>query len=360
MMFKPVGAMAVDSFQVRIPLEHVTIISDKLLTEHITIVRHTGEIVKSVVSKEVMEVKLGMKLRFCITRIQDRGSGIPNDYLTLGVHAKLKGNLYMEGMRFEDMRQLYDEIMSFNVAFFPFDVFKAGRVTDVDIKQDFIAPRELVKDRCSHMAESYIVRKDKKAGVQLHMDGSIYTGHSFNDRRAVSFLTCPYMKVYDKSLDSIRIESRQFFIEHPSIIIPDNLWRQEFTLKGKKHMQLFEIENTVEGVLGAGEVKLRAAHAGIMKALFSRLKMQKIKKDIAPRDLVDMRFMWLLMNHTGMTSHEIVEGATYDLDKSNKAKYKARLLALEACDAATPKKDVLRINLDRFLGYMPDDVKPSL
>lgn len=118
---------------------------------------------------------------------------------------------------------------------------------------------------------------------------------------------------------------------------------------------MFEIESTVAGVLSADHLKLSAAHAGIMKAIFSRIKMQKIKKDIAPRDLVDMRFMWLLMNKTGMTSHEIVEHVTYDLDKSNKAKYKMRLEGLQACDADTPKKDVLRINLDRFLGYMPPE-----
>jgi hypothetical protein len=225
----------------------------------------------------------------------------------------------------------------------------------LDIKQDFIAPRDLVKDRCSHMAESYIPRKDKKAGAQMHMQNGIYTGHSFNDRKCTAYQTCPYMKVYDKTIDSVRPESKQFFVMHPGVVILENMWRQEFTLKGKKHMQLFEIENTVAGVLSADDVKLKSAHAGVMKALFTRLKMQKIKKDIAPRDLVDMRFMWLLMNKTGMTSHEIIEHVTYDLDKSNKAKYKVRFEALDSCDAATPKKDVLRINLDRFLGYMPPD-----
>ena len=355
MMFKPLGGLAVDSFQVRIPLQDVTIISDKLLTEHVTLVRHTGEIIKTVVSKEVMEERHGIKLRFCITRIQDMGSGIPNDYLTLGVHAKLRGNDYLQGLTLDSLPQVYDAVMSFNVASFTLDSFMAGRVTDLDIKQDFIAPRDLVKDRCGNMADNYITRKDKKAGVQMHMQDGIYTGHSFNDRKCTAFLTCPYMKVYDKVIDSLRIESRSFFTKHPAVVIPDKMWRQEFTLKGKKHMQLFEIESTVAGVLSADDVKLNAAHAGIMKAIFSRLKMTKIKKDIAPRDLVDMRFMWLLMNKTGMTSHEIIEHVTYDLDKSNKAKYKVRLEGLKSCDADTPKKDIARINLDRFLGYAPPE-----
>jgi hypothetical protein len=355
MTFKPLGGLAVDSFQVRIPLEEVQIISDKLLTEHDTVVRHTGELIKTVVSRELTEERNGIKLRFCITRIQDSGSGIPNDYLTLGVHAKLRGNDYLQGLTFDSLPQVYDVLISFNVAAFTFDSFTAGRVTDLDIKQDFIAPRDLVKDRCSNMAENYITRKDKKAGVQMHMHDGIYTGHSFNDRRCAAFQTCPYMKVYDKVIDSLRIESREFFAKHPGVIIPDKLWRQEFTLKGKKHMGMFEIESTVAGVLSADQLKLSAAHAGIMKAIFSRIKMTKIKKDIAPRDLVDMRFMWLLMNKTGMTSHEIVEHVTYDLDKSNKAKYKMRLEGLQACDSDTPKKDIARINLDRFLGYAPPE-----
>jgi hypothetical protein len=207
------------------------------------------------------------------------------------------------------------------------------------------------------MEENYILRKIKKSGAEPHYEkgSGVYTGHSFNDRKCTAFKTCPYMKVYDKVIDSLRIESRAFFTKHPGVIIPQNMWRQEFTLKGKKHMEMFEIESTVAGVLSADDVKLNAAHAGIMKAIFSRIKMEKIKKDIAPRDLVDMRFMWLLMNKTGMTSHQIVEHVTYDLDKSNKAKYKMRLEGLQSCDAATPKKDVLRINLDRFLGYTPPE-----
>ena len=69
------------------------------------------------------------------------------------------------------------------------------------------------------------------------------------------------MKVYDKVIDSLRIESRQFFAKHPGVIIPDKLWRQEFTLKGKKHMGMFEIDSTVAGVLSADQLKLSAALA---------------------------------------------------------------------------------------------------
>ena len=158
------------------------------------------------------------------------------------------------------------------------------------------------------------------------------------------------MKVYDKTIDMLQ-NHNDFLRFHTGGHVPEKLWRQEFTLKGKKHMAMFEIDSTVQGILSADQLKLSTAGRKVMRSLFESLKVEKLKKDIAPRDMADMRFIWLLLNKTAMKLSDVIDMVTVDMDKSNKAKYKARFEALQHCDAATVEKDMWRQKIDDFLNF---------
>jgi len=88
------------------------------------------------------------------------------------------------------MQRLYDAVMGFEIVQVPYDVFCAARVTDVDVKQDFTAPRDMVKERMRYMDESFKKSKTKKSGSVEHYDtrSKVYTGHSFNDRKMTTYL----------------------------------------------------------------------------------------------------------------------------------------------------------------------------
>jgi hypothetical protein len=352
MKFEPLGKLAIDSFSMRIPVQDVTVISNKLQQELVHVWKGTGEIEKEIVVNDLTETRHGVKLTCKLTHLQSTGFGMPEAFFTLGVHSKLLGADYLSGMCADDMQRLYDAVMSFEIVDVPYDVFCAARVTDVDVKQDFTAPRDMVKERMYYMEESFKKSKAKKAGVTAHYDArsKVYTGHSFNDRKMTAYLKHPYMKVYDKTLDMLK-NHNDFLKIHTGGHMPEKLWRQEFTLKGKKHMGMFEIDSTVHGILSADQLKLSNAGRHVMQALFEQLRVEKLKKDIAPRDMADMRFIWLLLNKTGMKLSDIVDVVTVDMDKSNKAKYKARFEALDHCDAATVEKDMWRQRIDDFLNF---------
>jgi len=352
MKFEPVGKLAIDSFSMRIPVQDVAVISNKLQKELMHVWKDTGEIEKQFVVNDLTETRQGVKLTCKLTHLQSTGFGVPESFFTLGVHSKLLGADYLNGMCADDLQRLYDAVMGFEIVQVSYDVFCAARVTDVDVKQDFTAPRDMVKERMRYMDESFKKSKTKKSGSVEHYDtrSKVYTGHSFNDRKMTTYLKHPYMKVYDKTLDML-INHNDFLKIHTKGHMPVNRWRQEFTLKGKKHMAMFEIDSTVQGILSADQLKLSNAGKHVMQALFESLKVEKLKKDIAPRDMADMRFIWLLLNKTGMKLSDIVDVVTVDMDKSNKAKYKARFEALDHCDAATVEKDMWRQKIDDFLNF---------
>lgn len=331
------GNLAVDSMSVRIPIADVEILDSQLKQWTVTVLKETGEVIAENQIKHRAANDKGVNFTCRIERLQHGNKGQPGTFLIIAVHSKLLGKDYLQGMTAANIQQLHERLLSFGVVYFPLEVFAAASCTDVDIKQDFIGAASCVKQMNSELHEMYIPRKDKKAGSQQHfgkaLNGQkIYTGHSFNDRKCVSFLTCPYMKIYSKNADAESIEHSEFFVLN-DIHLPTNLWRQEFTLKGKKHMQLFEIENTVAGILSADQQKLKSAQQHVMSALFMPRKKSHTKineAEYSPRDIADICFIKCILENAvpKMTSQQIFDYVTADMDRVNKSKYKARFQQL--------------------------------
>lgn len=363
------GHLAVDSMSVRIPIAEVQFLDSQLKQWAVTVLKDTGEIIAENQIKHRAANDKGVNFSCRIERLQHGNKGQPGTFLIVAVHSKLLGVNYLQGMTAANIQQLHERLLSFGVVYFPLEAFAAASCTDVDIKQDFIGAASCVKQMNSELHEMYIPRKDKKAGSQQHfgkaLNGQkIYTGHSFNDRKCVSFLTCPYMKVYSKNADAESSQHAEFFICN-SIQLPMNLWRQEFTLKGKKHMELFGIENTVAGILSADQQKLKSAQQHVMSALFMPRKKSHTKineAEYSPRDIADICFIKCILENAvpKMTSQQIFDYVTTDMDRVNKSKYKARFQQLfEAALKGTKiyQNDKMRTSFFDLLGMTQN---PSL
>lgn len=352
--FSPVGVLAVDSFKMRLPLHKVSITDSKLNKVRKSYIECTGEHDGSEVKKMVFRDVNGVSMNCSIYSIEHGDGGQAGEYVFLTVHAKMLGTRYFDGMSMLNAELIYTAIINFDVVKFSYADFLQASITDVDIKQDFLCMTESVKERCYLMAETH-VQVSNALGAKAWYKGAgnnkIYTGHSFNSRKTASARKAPYMKIYFKTFDSLRDAAHRLFFSSHGIDVSANLWRQEFTLKNKKHMQLLNIESTVHGVLSANVLTLRDALLSITQTLFKApMRAPKIKGRHTPREKVDMRFLWLLMQNTAMSSTQIIEAVCFDLDKSNKAKYAAKLTALKSCDALTASKDMQRTMIDSFLG----------
>lgn len=347
------GHLAVDSFKMRIPISEVEIIDDQLNTNLLHVLQNTGEVISTVKIKQRSGDRSGVAFKYWIERLQHGNRGMASSFLLIAVHSKMLGAKYLNGITYEDLPLLYKYLMSYDVANFTYESFISARVTDVDIKQDFIATTRSVETVLDQLAKNYVKRDSLNSGFKKHKPpGKKYTGHQFNTRKTTSFHASPYMKVYDKYEDSMSEKHRQFFLETPGATIPENLWRSEFTLKGSKHMRMFEIENTVEGILTADVIKLRSAQKQVMSALFNRSKRTPNESDnTLPRDVVDMALLRLIIENTGMATNEVIDIITADISKDNRSKYRERFMRLLLSDQELKSKDQDRENLYNILGY---------
>ncbi len=347
------GGLSIDSFKMRIPISEIEIIDDQLNTNLLHVLQSTGEIISTVKIKERSGDRSGVAFKYWLERLQHGNKGMVSSFLLIAVHSKMLGAKYLNGITENDLPSLYEYLMSYKVANFSYESFISARVTDVDVKQDFIATGKTVETVMDQLTKNYVKRDTLNSGFKKHKPkGKKYTGHQFNTRKTPSFHASPYMKVYDKYEDSMSAKHRQFFLETAGVTIPENLWRSEFTLKGSKHMRMFEIENTVQGIITADVVKLRSAQRQVMSALFNRAKRMRIESDnTLPRDLVDMALLRLVLENTGMAAQEVIDIITADISKDNRSKYRERFLRLLLSDQELTAQDQDRETLYNILGY---------
>jgi hypothetical protein len=323
--------LAVDSMRVRIPLKEVRVLDPVLNTNVMRVHESTGEVLGTLVEKRIYKTMRGVNFSCEIGRVQTAKGGHPDaiqDCLLLTVHSKMLFHRFLEGLTAQNIRLVYDFLMSMEVVFFEYEVFKNARVTDVDVKMDFISPAKQVESSLRELTKTFIRHNGSHA--RPHGRGATYTGHQFNKRKDASWRTLPYMKIYSKNADAKTDQHKAFFIEN-SIELPRDLWRQEFTLKDSKHMKSNGMSNTVFEVISASQSILSDARLNCMRSLFnvmpvelSQLNEEDNKNGISPRDVVDIAFMRYAISH-GATLEIIQRLVTHGMEPANKTKYKKRM-----------------------------------
>lgn len=324
---------AVDSMRVRIPLRNdkdetqVRILDHGLNAEILEVISATGEVINTRTEKKRVKQFMGVNFSCWIERIRT-GRDCVQTCLLVSVHSKMLLNNYLRGLCIENVQQLYSFIQSMEVVEFSFDTFLHSKVTDVDIKIDFEGDFEAVECAMGQLADMFKISNKLGVGFRRHGSGEAYTGHSFNERKSAT-MGNPYMKVYHKLTEANK-EHREFFINH-GVHIPHNLWRQEFTLKDKKHMkQIAGIDNSVFNVLTMTQQDMSNARLHCMNALFNPLKPKRETPNMLPRDAVDLLFLTLLIEK-GMTMNQILhEFRLLDIGAPNVTKYVQRLSELFA------------------------------
>lgn len=321
------NTFAVDSMRVRIPLRNqkgetqVHILDAGLNAVILEVISETGEVINTRTEKKRVKEFMGVNFSCWIERIKT-GREQVQTCLLLSVHSKMLLSGYMRGLCLENAPQVYHFIQSMGVVEFSYDTFMEARITDVDIKYDFHAEKEAVESAMEHLSNSFKISKKLNVGCANHGTGEAYTGHSFNERKTAT-MGNPYMKVYHKRTEALKMH-REFFIGH-GIDIPHNLWRQEFTLKDKKHMKQYGINNSVLDILMLSQETMGRARVDCMNALFNSVKPKRNIEGIAPREAADILFIALLIER-GMTLQQILhEFRLLDIGPANVTKYVQRL-----------------------------------
>lgn len=347
--FTLVNGLAIDSTKVRIPLSLVQI-TDTILNKPVTtIVNESGEVVSESKVNKLLDVMDGAKIEYRIQHLEKGNEGRPDVYLVFGIHSKmLPPDRYLEGLTSDNIILVYQWLMKLGKFKFDLDTFLNARCTDLDIKQDFIAPTQLVYDQLTWLSQSFKRPiNSKNTGVYVNKTKSgEYTGHSFNERTS----SLPYLKFYQKNIES---QKDLEYYSKRSEPLPQSLWRSEFTVKNKKHLAKFKIHNSIRSIMAINQLQLDQIRQSTIQTLFTPIMTKKrSKSDLPPGDQVLLFLMMYISEKTGTTSDQLITLASSYLNlpdvnsgKSARCHWKKKLSDL--WQKHNDRPDVIKLDQER-------------
>lgn len=280
------SSISIDSLQLRIPLKETTIINHSAFSNRIVIDGLTGEMIDEFKPKAYKIDYDGIKSYYGIADKTTTNRKV-NTFLIILVNSKLLKSRYLEGITIENIRLVYDEIISHKVVSFSFESFTKGFCTDVDFKmdvqcQDFTSSINTMK---SYSKE----KKQRDNGVNVFNDkNGTNKGIEWN-KRATARPAAPYLKIYHKGLELLN-NSKTFYSKYVNVSAEylKNLVRVEATIKNKKHFQKHGIEDTALNNLLSidNKTKTEIIHSAISINLnFRKITKQLKRDDLKPSEI---------------------------------------------------------------------------
>ena len=275
---------AVDSCKIRIPLEQCEIINTSLLSHWITqeINVETGEVrdgFKDFKGKAYKHSELGISTR-CLIENQMTAERTKKEFLTFGINAKMLKSKYAEGLTLNNVKHVYDYLISLKLAYFTFEDFIQAQCTDVDFKFDFKCDSlgELIDKMKSVSQPTKVADRGYRAFQQANN-----MGIQWSNRHSTA-LSKPFIKIYSKELD-LKNNSSEFYDAYLQGQDFKDVTRVEYTIKNKKHFKSFNVSNTsLEGVLSLSQDKMSAMMQSCMSKHTMKVLRDKKEKGMSAKE----------------------------------------------------------------------------
>ena len=306
---------SIDSLKVRLPLSKVEILNDSLSEIILYVSQSTGDIIDEREKKkhEAGEPSKGIKITFSRETHAGQFSNhnIPGErkgsieYFIMLINAKALEDEYFTGITEATIFKLYEYLMKSQAVYFPFQLLDEFECTDIDFKRDYFQEPDIQERALQNMHGRAIASKSHGEGVKSLFSNKVegvnyYTGIQFNDRKTAT-QQAPFFKIYFKTKnlqDSGKNGSNIFALSclkseemetgtkgYP--LIPLNVYRNEFTIKDKKHLAKFGIGNTFKELLELSQGQIEAMYTSIQKSCLEgnyTTNLDTKKKRIPPRE----------------------------------------------------------------------------
>jgi len=311
---------SIDSLKIRIPLRKVKIEDDSLNEMIARVSLSSGEVLETRENTKVARDERGIKTTFIIEQRATKFDTIP--YLVILINAKQLGSRYFEGITKGNFILVFEYILSLGVVWFDPNALLDAECTDIDIKKDFEAFDVYMKEALKKMYDNTTPSADFDKGAKLFWKKD-NKGLQFNKRETTKTLTAPFVKIYSKTLDLFS-KSNIFALAYLDEI-PENLWRLEYTIKNKRHLEHFNISNTFGDLLDLSQEQMEAISQTSLKAVLEHLvkDLIKVSPDIPPKDLLMVNsLIWHLDNGETLTRIKLyLLGSLEGGNRSKKAQY---------------------------------------
>lgn len=326
----------VDSLKIRIPLSEVEIINPSIEGKWLLLNDITGEIIPSHFKKQAYSINdNGIHIYFAKEKfLVSKGNQV--EFLVMLITSKLLKERYLEGITFDNIRIIYELLISYKVVKFSYDSFISGDVTDVDFKKDKQGTNVSKYIRyCSHITkEKSLVRKYERKenkGIQWSV-------------RDTTKLSEPFWKIYDKGIN-LKYKEVKFYEEYlkdtESDNTLDNLMRIEYTIKNKKHFRKYDIESTsLKDILNlSNKLKEAMFQDTVSKHLdIFDIKQTQIREGLMPNQVIELTAMDIIIQGKLYGSEKLIDLLTKGIEnKSQRSKKKKELKELY--------RDNLKVNL---------------
>ena len=202
-----------------------------------------------------------------------RTSLIQREYITLKITSKLLKERYYQGINLQTINNVKEYLNSVGVGITIEQILKS-EVTDIDICKDFTL---------KYNEYNLLINKIKintKASQEQNKGYNIFNqkdnkGIEFSSRKKAT-PNNPFLKIYNKFLDSNSIKHSEFF-KHYNIETETNLHRIECTLKNKKHFEKYNLKNTLETFMALKQEELRDIIYSITSAHLNKNEKNKME-----------------------------------------------------------------------------------
>jgi hypothetical protein len=266
---------AIDSCKLRIKLSEITILDNSILDRHsiIKVNDITGELVSQQQIKSLTkEIKFnGYSIKVAITEYYDFKQKTKEEFLEVYLHSKILEQSYFDGITIKNISQIYHQLMTAKVFYCSEQTFMTSLVNDIDIKVDFIASKILFQQLCKELKNRSANHTTLGQGSKLYDNSNL----TFN-RRESSTLKKPFVKFYDKELESIE-KNQYFFKDFPSAELKDKK-RLEVTIKKSSDIkQFFNIEKSnFESILNIPQSEFQKfVGYAVKQNLSNKVKIEK-------------------------------------------------------------------------------------
>jgi hypothetical protein len=292
---KGVSLFTLDSFDIRIPLSEVTILSEELASKGVIVTEadsETGEVYNQKIKTSPQTLTLGSDItkNKRVYSIQGNKSGI-GENLRIKLSAKSLGSNYFYGISSKATQEPYEEyqsisdtlpllyevIISDSVVDFTFDSFLEGKLTDYDFKRDFIF-EGLLSDLVNfykHYQSSY--NRTGKRNRFCEVDSkpeALNIGLQINDRRHSKSISGSFCKSYYKGgllLTGDKSFREEYLSDLPEYVLR-TIHRQEFTVSGLTHSKALGLgdDTSLRAVASLSQDVIQRAFNLILKANFTK------------------------------------------------------------------------------------------
>ena len=264
-----------DSFRIRIPFHLVEILESRLI-DFVYLVSGDGEELDKFKETSYKVHKTGFNFNFRIDKLLNGNKGETNKFVVVLINSKMIEQRYFEGIQAGNISIIYTMIMKLGVINCSFETFMDSHVTDLDVKIDHKAEKEIFISTIDELKQMVIPSQKNYVGCNWFKRAD-NAGIEFNTRERAT-PSSPYFKIYHKETE-LKERSKIFADKYLSEIDFHNVIRFEYTLKNAKMMKDYGIKETkLKDLIKTPQEEFKRLHEIYLKKNF-QVRTRVMKKD---------------------------------------------------------------------------------